>query len=209
MMWIRGYEKTLVSSFFIFMNQVRERVNFLKTFVSDKNVGAITVSSRFVIKNIMKHMRGSVHTVIECGPGEGVLTRALLKDLSPQGILLGIEANKKFASFLHGIHDSRLRIAEGKAQDIIIHATKNNIGAADLIVASIPFSFLTPLARLRMVRDAHKLLASKGKFIIFNYSPLMYRTMKEVFGNVSLSVEMRNIPPCFIMVAQKRISQKA
>ena len=185
------------------MSQLRERINFLKTFVSDKNVGAIAASSRFVAENIVKHMPASARTIIECGPGEGVITRAILKHLSPNGTFLGIETNKGFVSLLRGMHDSRLRVAEGRAQDIIAHAKRNDIGQADFIVASIPFSFVKQSERFEIVRDAHNLLAPKGKFIIFNYSPLMYRAIREVFGNALLSLEVRNFPPLFIMIGEK------
>ena len=185
------------------MSQLRERINFLKTFVSDKNVGAITASSRFVAEDIVNLMPASAHTVIECGPGEGVITRAILEHLSPNGMYLGIETNKGFVSLLRDVHDSRLQIAEGRAQDIIAHTKKNNIGNADFIIASIPFSFIKPSERFKIVHDAHNLLTPKGKFIIFNYSPLMYRTIKKVFGNALISFEMRNFPPLFIMIGEK------
>lgn len=185
------------------MDELRERINFLKTFAADKNVGALTVSSRFVVQHVIKQMPASPRTVIECGPGEGVMTRGILKHLSPNGTFLAIEANKGFVSLLRGMHDGRLLIAEGKAQDMIMHARKNNIGEVDFILASIPFSFLTPAERLGIVRDAHKLLAPKGMLTIFNYSPLMHPTMKKIFGNASLSFEVRNFPPYFIMTAQK------
>ena len=185
------------------MDELRERINFLKIFIADKNVGAFTVSSRFVVKSVMNHMPQSLHTVIECGPGEGVMTRAILKHLSPDGTFLAIEANKGFASLLRGMDDSRLQIVEGKAQDMIMHAKESNIGDADFVLASIPFTFLTSAERVGIVRDAHKLLAPKGRFIIFNYSPLMYPIMKKIFGNASLSFEARNLPPCIIMTAEK------
>ena len=185
------------------MDQLRERINFLKIFAADKNVGALTVSSRFVVKSVMNHMPRSLRTVIECGPGEGVMTRAILKHLSSDGTFLAIEANKGFASLLRGMDDSRLRVVEGKAQDMIVHAKKNNIGETDFVLASIPFSFLTPAERVGIVRDAHKLLAPKGRLVIFNYSPLMYPIMKKIFGNASLSLEPRNLPPYVIMTAEK------
>ena len=185
------------------MSQLRERINFLKTFVSDKNVGAIAASSRFVAEDIVRHMPASARTVIECGPGEGVITRAILERLSSKGRFLAIEANKGFVSLLRDMRDSRLRIVEGRAQDIIAHAKRDGIGEADFIVASIPFSFLKQSERFEIVRDAHNLLAPKGKFIIFNYSPLMYRAIRGIFGNALLSLEVRNFPPLFIMIGRK------
>jgi phospholipid N-methyltransferase len=104
---------------------------------------------------------------------------------------------------LHEIHDLRLKIVEGKAQDITDYVKNNNLTSVDFAVASIPFSFITPLERTQIVRDIHAVLRQQGVFVIFNYSPLMYRTMKKIFGNASIGFEFRNIPPCSIMVARK------
>ena len=186
------------------MQRIRDRVNFLKVLTTDKQVGAVAASSRFVVKSVLKHIPKHVKTIVECGPGEGVLTRMLLKQLAKDGTLVGIESNKEFAAILRkGIHDSRFKIVNGKAQDIIGYVEKNHLPPVDFAVASIPFSFITPLERRQIVHDIHAVLRPHGIFVIFNYSPLMYRTMKKVFGNASIGFEFRNILPCWIMVARK------
>lgn len=186
------------------MDRVRERIKFIKTFKSDKNVAAIAASSRFVVRDVIKHVPHRVRTIIECGPGEGVMTRMLLKHLHPEGTLLAIESNKQFVCLLNRMRDSRLRVAQGRAQDMLKHAQHNSIVCTDVILASIPFSFLTQWERTQFIRDAHALLVPRGTLIIFHqYSPLMYRNVKKIFGDANLSLEARNLPPCFIIVARK------
>ncbi|MEK9195052.1 MAG: methyltransferase domain-containing protein [Patescibacteria group bacterium] len=185
------------------MQRIRERINFLKVFKADKHVGALAPSSRFVVESVIKHVPKGVKTIVECGPGEGVLTQVLMKLLPQDGTLLAIESNKEFVAILQGIHNPRLKIVEGRAQDIIRHVKNNHLASVDFAVASIPFSFITPLERTQIVRDVYAVLRPQGVFVIFNYSPLMYRTMKKVFGNVSLGLELRNILPCSIMVSRK------
>lgn len=186
------------------MDRVRERIKFIKTFKSDKNVGAIVASSRFVVRAVMRHMPHRARTIIECGPGGGVMTRMLLKRLYSGGTLLAIESNKQFVDLLNRMRDSRFRVAHGRAQDMLRHAKQESIVCADVILASIPFSFLTPWERIQFIRDAHTLLVPRGTLIIFHqYSPLMYRNVKKMFGDANLSLEARNLPPCFIIVARK------
>lgn len=185
------------------MQRIRERINFLKVFTTDKHVGAVAASSRFVVEGVIKHVPQGIKTVVECGPGEGVLTRALLAQLPQDGTLLAIESNKEFIGILQDIHDPRFKITEGKAQDVADHVKNHHLTLIDFAVASIPFSFITPSERTRIVRDIHGVLREHGVFVIFNYSPLMYRTMKKIFGNASIGFEFRNILPCTIMVAQK------
>ncbi|MDP3779451.1 MAG: methyltransferase [bacterium] len=191
------------------MPKIRERIQFIKTFKSDKNVAAIVPSSKFVVRDVIKRFPKNVNSVIECGPGEGVMTKAVLKRLDPAGRMLVIESNLQFTDILREIHDSRLLITEGRAQDMAGYAKDYDMNQTDLILASIPFSFLKPIERRQFVRDAYELLASEGILIIFHqYSPLMYRSVKKVFGNTKLTLETRNLPPCFIMIARKGIKSR-
>ena len=191
------------------MPKFHERIQFVKTFKSDKNVAAIVSSSKFVVRDVLKHIPKSFPLVIECGPGEGVMTKAILKRLSPEGKMLVIESNLQFTNILREIHDSRLLITEGRAQDMVGYAGNYEMNQTDVILASIPFSFLKPLERRQFVRNAYELLAPEGILIIFHqYSPLMYRLIRNIFGNAKLMFETRNLPPCFIMVARKGIKSR-
>lgn len=185
------------------MQRIRERINFLKVFTTDKHVGAVAASSRFVVEGVIKHVPKGAKTIVECGPGEGVVTRALLKILPQDGTLLAIESNKEFVTILQSINNPRLKIAEGKAQDVASHIKNHHLPPVDFAVASIPFSFITPPERTQIVRDIHAVLRTDGVFVIFNYTPLMYRTMKKIFGNACVAFEIRNILPCSIIVARK------
>ncbi len=151
------------------MSGLRERIQFIKTFKSDKNVAAIVPSSKFVVRDVIKRFPKKINSVIECGPGEGVMTRAVLKRLDPAGKMLVIESNLQFTDILREIHDPRLLITEGRAQDMTGYAVNYQMENADLILASIPFSFLKPLERRQFVRDAYELLAPVGILIIFHH----------------------------------------
>ncbi|GEM_PF-470864 len=191
------------------MSKLRERIQFIKTFKSDKNVAAIVPSSKFVVRDVIKRFPKKINSVIECGPGEGVMTKAVLKRLDPAGKMLVIESNLQFTDILREIHDPRLLITEGRAQDMTGYADNYQMENADMILASIPFSFLKPLERRQFVRDAYELLAPVGILIIFHqYSPLMYRSVKKIFGNTKLTLETRNLPPCFIMIARKGMKSR-
>lgn len=144
------------------MVKIRERIQFIKTFKSDKNVAAIVPSSQFVVRGVMKHVPKSFDSAIECGPGEGVMTRAVLKRLGSRGKMLVIESNLQFTDTLREIHDPRLLITEGKAQDMLGYAGNYGMNRVDLVLASIPFSFLKSPERMQFVRDAYELLSSEG-----------------------------------------------
>src|SRR3989344_6403005 len=179
------------------IHNLRKRAKFFKNAILDRNVGAVSKSSKYVINNVLKRLKQPLQIVIEFGPGDGPMTKALLKRLSPDGKLLVIESNVKFVEELRKIDDERLHIVEGNVQDII---SKDIYGfeKVDLVVSSIPFSFLKPSERINIVKITNKLLISGGSFIIFHqYSRLMAKTLRQVFGSVSVILEPRNFPPCF------------
>ncbi len=182
---------------------IRERINFLKNTASLHEVGAITMSSKYVVKQVLKHLPHKLDTVIEYGPGTGVMTEAILERLSPQGKLLAIEVNSEFAKTLNRLKDHRLRVLHGKVQ----HLTSkfmSEFSHADTIISSIPLTFLRHTDRHKIFSDAYNMLAPGGTLIIFHqYTPLMFYTLYKMFRSVRIEFEPRNIPPCFIMIAKK------
>jgi len=182
---------------------IRKRINFLKSTASLREVGALTMSSRYVVRHVLKHLSRPLNTIIEYGPGNGVMTKALLEWLSPQGKLLVVESNTKFAKALNQLNDDRLRVLHGKAQSLT-SAPIREFSRADAVLSSIPFTFLTPADRLRVVSNAHKMLAPGGTFIIFHqYTPFMFYPLHKMFRSVAIEFEPRNIFPCFILIAKK------
>lgn len=179
-------------------------MHFLKTAMSDRKVGALTMSSRFVIKNVLKHVPNTLRTIIEYGPGNGVLTRALLKRMSPKGKFFAIETNAQFIKTLRGIGDPRLEIIHGNAHDAAVPVAKDNHWQVDLVVSSIPVWSMDSADRFKMVRTIYDMLAPDGSFIAFHqYQPFLFAPMKKIFGAATLKFELRNIPPCFILHTKK------
>ncbi|KKU50902.1 MAG: hypothetical protein UX72_C0030G0006 [Parcubacteria group bacterium GW2011_GWA2_47_10] len=187
------------------MNAISQRIHFLRTAVFDREVGAVTRSSKYVIKNVLKHIPKSLDEIVEYGPGDGILTKLLLRHLSPDGKLIVIESNSEFIKMLNRIDDARLSVVHGKAQDAVRIVRENGIRSADAIIASMPFSFLNKNERTQIVKDSYAMLAPGGMLLIFNqYQPLMASPIKKYFGKAHIALELRNIPPCFIMYARKK-----
>lgn len=188
------------------MNEMRRRIAFFKTALSDRNVAALTMSSKYVVKNVLKRFSKPLGTVVECGSGDGAITRAVLEHVSPKGKFFAIEPNAGFMDTLKRIEDSRLTVLHVRAEQVLARSDTYRIGRPDLIMASLPFSFLDSAARVKFVEDAYRILAPGGILIIFyQYSFLMRGIMRKIFGAASLSCELRNIPPCFIISARKEL----
>ena len=189
----------------IYMQAVIPKIQFfINAILSGGQVGAVSMSSNYVIKGVLKNIDGPLETIIEYGPGNGIMTKALLKLLSPQGKLIVIESNPKFVKILQKIKDSRIHIIEGKIQDVITSEKMCYIKEAGLVVSSIPFSFLKTVEREQVIEKTYALLASRGSCVIFHqYSTLVKKPLEKYFNTVSVSFEPRNIFPCFIFFAKK------
>ncbi len=171
------------------------------------NVGDVAPSSSYVIKRVIEALPKGVKTIVEYGPGDGIITKELLKQLPADGRLLAIELNKEFIEKMKKIKDPRLTVVEVNA----IHAheivSEAKMGPVDAVVSGIPFTFsyffIPNEVKRAIFESTRKLLRSKGVFIQYQSSLLMRRFLKEHFS-ISYIYEPRNFPPYFIIRAEKK-----
>ncbi len=183
----------------------KKKIDFLKTALSDYKVGAISRSSKYVVRSVLHQLPGHLNTVVEFGPGDGVITKAILERISKKGRLVVIESNPDFVKALRKIRDPRLLVIRGKVQDIIMTLDKYLPSKADAILSSVPFSFFTASDRKNIVLKISKLLSPKGIFISFHqYRLQIVRQLKSHFNKVNIIFEPRNILPCFIISARNK-----
>ena len=177
-------------------------LSFLKVASKDLKVGAVMPSSRYAVRSILKRVPTTLTSVIEYGPGDGVLTRELLKRLTPDGKLIAFETNKAFAATLDGIEDPRLTLAYEDASQAAAYAAAHGMGQCDLVISGIPFSMLSKEMRERMVQMTFDLLKPGGVFLVYQTSPLMVPYLKKKFS-VRVAWQPLNVPAYFIMRAEK------
>jgi len=98
-----------------------------------------------------------------------------------------------------------LKIIEGTAQRVSEELKRDNHAIVNLVISSIPFSILKPAERERIVDNTFKILEESGKFIVFQYSPILLNLLNKYFvrKKINTQFELRNIPPMFIMTAEK------
>jgi phospholipid N-methyltransferase len=183
------------------------RPSYVKEYIADKDVGALHPSSRFLVRRLIRCLRpASIRTIVEFGPGPGVVTRPLLDALSPGARYIAIEKNPAFlAALKSSISDPRLRVVEGDACSVREILASEGVAAADAVIASIPFSFLTKDQRVGLVDAVESLLADDGDFVIFHqFSPMMRSLARKRFPQVRVLFEPRNIMPCFLLHCRKK-----
>ena len=185
---------------------MQEQLNFFKVALLDRQIGAMTRSSKYVVKAIMRNLSDlSLRRVIEYGPGDGVITKAILNRMPKDGQLIVVETNLRFLKILRDIKDPRLKIIKGTAQAVSKELKSRNHASVNLVISSVPFSILSRADREQIVNNTFNMLEDSGKFVVFQYSPILLSLLKKYFDPdaINTQFELRNIPPMFIMTAQK------
>ncbi len=179
-------------------------IPFLKIALRDmKRVGAVMPSSKYAVRRITRSLPANLENVLEYGPGDGAVTRAILAKMPASGRILAIETNHDFVECLNGLGEPRLKVVHGQAQQAVDLAREQGQTGFDLIVSGIPFSMLPHAVRQDLVSMTHDLLKPGGTFLVYQTSPLMARYLKKHF-RVRIQIEPLNVPPYFIMRAVRR-----
>lgn len=178
-------------------------LNFIKVAIKDYKVGAITISSRYTVQQVMRELGSQHKYIIEYGAGDGVITKEILKVLPADGKLIAVEINHDFLRELRKIKDPRLIVTDEDIIKLSQNFNQFSLPRIDAIISGIPFTFLKPKKRKTLIANTHLALAKGGIFIVYQVSPLVFPLLKKYFTNVRLRFEPRNIPPYFIMRAEK------
>lgn len=182
---------------------MRHHLRFLLAAVRDYRVGAVTASSKYVIRRILAQFPANLRYVVEYGAGDGVITVEILKILPADGLLVAVEINPEFAATLRKVRDKRLRVVNGDAVHISRYLSTMGLPWIDVVVSGIPFSFLGPERRRELVENTYRAIAPGGVLVAYQHSFWILPLLKEKFSWVEASFEPRNFLPYFIFRAEK------
>ena len=182
------------------------KIHFLKeSLKSLKTSGTIIPSSRYLVSKLLKGVDfKSAKLVVEFGPGNGKITKDLLKKLHPEATLIVFEINDSFYQTLLNIKDKRLIVVKKSAASVIEVINEQGFKQIDYIISSLPLTNIPKSITVTILENAFKALKSKGYFMQYQYSLTYYAALKDTFNqNVSLGFEALNIPPAFVYTCQK------
>lgn len=181
------------------------KIDFLKTFIKDRDVASITPTSQHCVKKVCSNIDFSKDfTLVEYGPGDGVFTRYLLEKMTPGSRLILIEANEDFVDHLNEtIHDSRVVVHNILAGDVEKVLPAELIGNIDYVLSGIPFSFLKSDRKIAVLNATKNILKESGLFLAYQTSGHLKKPVMEVFGNYNTDFVPLNIPPYFIYKVYK------
>lgn len=188
---------------------MKEIADLKVTFSAWKEVSAFTPSSMAVVRRLCQRIDFTkVRTIVEYGPGSGVVTRELLRNLNSDGLLIAIELNKElYAHLRSSIKDNRFQLLHGNAKNVLEVIGGFGLTQVDCIVSSIPFFWAPAETRKTIVKNSHQALCPGGQFLALQMchvrSKYLRTYLETRFSEVHSEIELRNFPPLRVYDARK------
>lgn len=171
---------------------------FARNFVRHpRMLGSFIPSSRFLIRTVLRQLDFQrARLIVEYGPGVGTFTREILQRMRPDAALVVMETNPEFVQFLQtNLADPRLHVVAGSAADIEAALASRRLGRADFVISGIPFSTLPAAVREGVLRATHAVLKPDGAFLVYQFSPMVFDSLRRVFSQVRRGFQPLNVPP--------------
>jgi phospholipid N-methyltransferase len=192
---------------------MRDRVRFFSAFVRRPfDTGAITPSSAYLAEAMVEDMGiPEANTVVELGPGTGVFTRVIEKQLKPEARFLSFEINPDLAAELRS-RFPRVHIVNDSVENIREHLMAAGHHDVDSTISGLPWAAFSPDRQEKLLDATVQALKPGGRFATFAYSHAAWlppgRRFRELldsrFKHVETSkVVWRNTPPAFVYRCRK------
>ncbi|NYD39513.1 methyltransferase domain-containing protein [Actinomycetospora corticicola] len=187
------------------MTAARDLLTFVSSAVRSPGViGAVAPSGRALsdlLASVAPADRAS--TVVELGPGTGVVSEALRRRLPPEARHVAVELDRSMISLLHR-NLPWLEVIEGDAKHLQKLLADVGITAVDTIVSGLPWTLFSRDAQRGIMEQVNRVLVPGGVFTTFAYAHVMNlptqrrfrELLQESFDEVSVTpIVWRNVPP--------------
>jgi phospholipid N-methyltransferase len=167
-------------------------------------LGSIVPSSRFLIKQLLEPINwGRARVIVEYGPGVGGITVEVLRRMRPDSVLIAIETNPDFVSYLRRtLSDRRLHLVQASAAEVQEILRRFGYRRADYIISGIPFSTIPAPLRERILRTTHDVLEPGGAFLVYQFSTRVLQDLRRIFGYVRRRFQPLNVLPAHLFICQ-------
>ena len=174
-------------------------------------IGSIIPSSKRVIDTMLARVDWpNTKLFVEYGPGVGTFCGTILERLPADATLLVIDTNPVFIDYLRRkFTDSRFIAVHGSAADVNEIVEAHGFDKADYVLSGLPFSTLPSGVGPAIADATHRVLASGGTFLIYQYSAYVLQLLEPLFASIDRDLEWWNIPPCGLFWAHKAVEDMA
>ncbi|MDB4170579.1 ribosomal RNA adenine dimethylase [Polaribacter sp.] len=183
-----------------------DKIKFFKEAIRTlKTSGTVMPSSSFLAKKMLRNIHfASADIIVEFGPGNGAITKFILRKLNPTALLICFEINENFYKTLTEIKHSQLIVLKSSAENLEEELHKLGVSEVNYIISSLPLSMLPEKITDVILTQSYQVLRSNGTFTQYQYSLSNRKKLKLFFRNaISLKFEFLNFPPAFIYLCKK------
>lgn len=198
----------------------------LKTFTTEalkdfSTTGSLAPSSRFLAEAMLSPLPlAQARCVVEFGPGTGTMTRALLKALPADALLLSFEVNPRFCAFLRRhFSDPRLTLLPVSAERVGKELAARGIGQVAAALSSLSLTFMRSEQRHAILRGLLPFLGPTSVFTQYQYLHASFVPvlptdgrverfaarpfLRRYFPQVSRETVWRNFPPASVFTCRR------
>jgi phosphatidylethanolamine/phosphatidyl-N-methylethanolamine N-methyltransferase len=180
---------------------------FLAEFIHNPlGTGSLVPSSSYLAR-MMVQQAGleDADAVLEYGPGTGVFTHYILRELRPHSRFAAIEINPRFAAIFRAEHPG-VPLFEDSVENVHAICESMQIAEVDCVISGLPWAFFPKSVQIMFLDQMMKVLKPGGTFVSFGYlhslSLPMGRNLAALlptyFTTVSRSIVWFNLPPALI-----------
>ncbi|MBI4060114.1 MAG: hypothetical protein HY403_01660 [Elusimicrobia bacterium] len=179
-------------------------MGYVKVFMDDPAVAAVTPSSRYLVARTVKAMNlEHAKVIVEYGAARGVMTRRILEKMRPDATLIAVEFNAALYEELQKVSDARMTAVHGDVREIDKILAERGLAGADAVVSGVPFAFFSGRGRHELLTKTSALLNPGGRFVAYQVTTHLIPLLRDYFSKVDIQFEVRNMPPHFVFTALK------
>jgi phospholipid N-methyltransferase len=141
--------------------------------------------------------------IVELGPGEGAITREIIKKMGPKTQLFLFEMNQEYVAEFLQFGDPRIHVINDSAEFISKHLESFGIDKVDYIISSLPLSLFPEELKEKILDESQRVLRPRGIYMQYMYFTDMAETFKRRFRDVKRNFVPLNIPPAFVYTCHK------
>jgi phospholipid N-methyltransferase len=171
-------------------------------------IGSVVPSSRILAQSIVRDAElQNADTVLEYGPGTGIFTEFILRELRPDATFAAIELNPRFAAVFKS-RFPRVKLYEDSVANVQNICRSAGIDSVDCVVSGVPWAVFPRPLQVQCLTEMMRVLKPGGRFVTFTYvhsqallagARRFAGLLPDYFTEISKSpIIWRNIPPAFI-----------
>lgn len=174
-------------------------------------MGAIAPSSPALCRQLASIVPvGSTSTVVELGPGTGVVSTEITRRLAPGSRHVAIELADVMVEHLRRTHPE-VEVIQGDARDVRNLLADRGVQTVGAVVGGLPWALFPDPAQRAILDQVRELLAPGGRFTTFAYLHALpmraARRFRELLGTTFDQVTVSrpvwaNLPPALTYVAR-------